>query len=173
MTRLKTLTLSILTGLLALQAAALPGDRDLAIRGKAHKTTLDGNSGQTTLTGSVVITQGALSIYADEVIFRRDPETQRITYLKATGQPARFIDTPTENQPPVEMRGTQIEYFPDDNTIITFGEAELQQNDNQASGERIEYNTESGVMVIESARLLRNDDSAPQAEFTLQPETLD
>lgn len=173
MTRLNTLTIALITALLAVQAAALPGDRDLAIRGKAHKTTLDGNSGETTLTGNVIITQGALSILADEVVFKRDPDTQRITYLIATGQPARFIDTPSAEQPPVEVRGSQIEYFPDDNIIITFGNAELQQSDNQASGERIEYDTESGDMTIESARLIRDDENAPQAEFTLQPEALD
>lgn len=173
MIRLNTAAILLLSCIIAATAAAVPGDRERPIRGKAHRTTLDGNTGQTTLTGDVIITQGTLSIYADEVIFQRDPETRRINYLIAKGNPARFIDTPDAGQPPVEMQGARIEYFPDQSKIITLGQARLLQSSNEASGERIEYNTETGVMVIESARLVNDDEQAPQAEFILQPEVLD
>lgn len=173
MTRHKRTAIILTSLILSVTAFALPGDRELAIKGKAHRTTLDGNSGKTTLTGDVLITQGTLSIYADEVIFQRDPDTQLITYLVAKGNPARFIDTPDESQPPIEMRGLQIEYFPQNADIVTLGDARLIQSNNQANGELIKYNTDSGIMIIESARVVNDDEQAPQAEFTLQPETLD
>ena len=148
---------------------ALPEDREKPITGVANKTTFDANAGKSIFTGNVRISQGLLTIYADEVVFERDEETGDLTYLLATGNPVRFIDTPSATEPPIEVRGSKIEFYQLENRIITTGSASLTQEDNQAVGERIEYNTVSGVMTIESAIVVNGDTDAEQATFVLQP----
>lgn len=168
MTLLKIAATIICIGV-ASNVIAVPEDRDKPITGVANKTTFDANAGISIFSGNVQINQGALTIYADEVVFERDDTTGELTYLLATGNPVRFVDTPNANEAPIEVRGEKIEFFQLENRIITTGTASLTQDSNQAVGERIEYNTVTGVMTIESAIVVNGDNDAEQATFTLQP----
>lgn len=152
---------------------ALPEDRDKPIRGKADSNQLNANTGVTVLTGNVVITQGMLEIYADKVTLEVDPVTNQLTYLIAEGAPATFFDQPSLEQSIVEVSGSNIEVYPLQNQVITTGEAQLTQDGNTASGEKIEYNTLSGLMTIISRRSLLGDPDEEQAELIIQPGTLE
>lgn len=152
---------------------ALPEDRDLPITGRADTNTLDTNTGESVLTGNVEINQGELQILADVVTIITDPETNDLTYMKAVGEPAQFTDIPELGADEVEVTGDTVEYFPQQNLIVTLGNSQITQSGNQARGEKIEYNTLSGQMVIYSARALSGDDKANQAELLLQPGTVE
>lgn len=170
MTHLKATKLFfILLGLSISCVWALPEDREKEITGQADRQTFAANSGTTVLTGNVIIRQGALTIYADKVTIETDETTDELRYMLAEGAPVRFIDTPSADDGEVTVTGATIEFFPLENTIITLGDAKILQTGNQAQGERIEYDTVTGVMTIESRRLLTGNDSDAQAEFILQP----
>jgi len=150
-------------------ALSLPDDRDKPITGKAEKTTIDANSGKTILTGNVVIRHGLLTIFADQVTIENEETTNKTKYIVATGNPVQFTDTPTLDKPPVEVTGQQIEFFVLDDLIITLGNARIVNGGNEALGERIQYNTVTGLMTIEGECALNNSDNCQQAEFILQP----
>ncbi|TCS37625.1 lipopolysaccharide transport periplasmic protein LptA [Reinekea marinisedimentorum] len=152
---------------------ALPEDRNLPITGKADTNTLDTNTGTSVLTGNVVINQGKLQILADQVTIITDPETNDLTYMKAIGKPAQFTDIPELDADEVEVTGDTVEYYPQQNLIVTLGNSQITQSGNEARGEKIEYDTLSGQMVIYSARALSGDNSQGQAELLLQPGTVD
>ena len=147
----------------------LPEDRDKPITGKAEKTTIDANTGKTILTGNVVIRQGMLTIYANQVTIENDEATNKTKYILATGNPVQFTDTPQLEKPQVEVTGQQIEFFVMDNLIITFDNAKIRNGGNEATGERIQYDTVTGLMTIEGECALIQTDNCEQAEFTLQP----
>ncbi len=148
---------------------ALPEDREKKIESTADKTTIDLNTNKSVLTGNVVITQGMLTIYADRVELENDTMTNELTYVYAIGNPVRMIDTPTLNEPPVEVTGQTIEYFPNDNLIITLGDAVIVRSTSEAHGEKIEYNSLSGVMTIHAKRLISGNPNDAQAELIIEP----
>lgn len=170
MIRLNLKTLIIVLCCLSFSLAwALPEDREKEITGQADRQTFAANSGTTVLIGNVIIRQGALTIYADKVTIETDETTDELSYMLAEGTPVRFIDTPSADDGEVTVTGATIEFFPLKNTIITLGDAKILQTGNQAQGERIEYDTVTGIMIIESRRVLTGNDNDAQAEFILQP----
>lgn len=158
---------------LATTAQALPEDREKPITGKASKQTLNANTGKTVLTGNVQIRQGNLTILADEVTIETDPVTNDLRYMIASGNPVRFSDLPNAEEPQVEISGRQIEFFPMENQVITLGNAIILQGGNRASGERIQYDTVTGIMTIESDVIVNNTPDGEQAEFIIQPGSVD
>jgi lipopolysaccharide export system protein LptA len=166
MTRLKRYLLpAIAMIVIGTHASALPEDRNLPIKGTADQKRLDLNSGQYFLTNNVVIFQGNLSIYADTVTIERDSTTQEISYILAKGNPVRFIDTPSADGKILEIEANTIEFLPNENGIIAFGNAKITQEGTFARGERIEYNTVTAIMNIKGGE-------DEQAEFIIQPGTL-
>jgi lipopolysaccharide export system protein LptA len=172
MTRLKHLiAITLTTYFFCSYATALPEDRDKKIVGKAHTTQIDANTGRSIFKEDVVIRQGLLSIFADEVTIDQNAETEVIEYMLAKGSPVRFIDTPSTNGKVVEVTGKTIEFFPLENLIITLGDAVIDMDGNTARGERIQYNTVTGVITIESEKTVNDTSDGKQAEFILQPGT--
>lgn len=174
MTQLSLAKLTILSlSLLSVLAFALPSDRDLPIQGTADDKLINTGSGEVTLTGNVHVWQGNLEIFADTTLIETDQQTSQLTYLSAKGNPARYIDLPNDDQEKIEVTGSHIEYFPEQNLIITTGNARINQGGNQASGERIEYNANTGVMSIQSKRSVSGDQADSQAELIIQPGSID
>lgn len=173
MTLLKPKAIALLLTLCGLTqiAAALPEDRDKPIYGNADQTQIEANSGKTVMTQNVVIRQGLLSIYADKVTIERNNDTGQFSYMLAQGNPVKFTDAPSVASEIVEVQGQVIEFFPDQDLIITIGNAQIQMNGNSAKGERIRYNTVTGLMTIESEKTVNENSSGAQAEFVLQPGT--
>ena len=169
MTRLnQARLLAVITVTIGL-AQALPEDRELPISGKADRSWTNTISGENELTGNVVIRQGELSIQADKVVIHRDDDSGEIVYMLANGKPVVFTDLPAVDGEKIIVEGQHIEYFPNQDRIITEGNARLFQAENEARSARIEYNTKTGVMQIESKRSLDGGNTSEQAEFIIQP----
>jgi len=152
---------------------ATPEDRNKMITGKADSNSIDANTGKSILLGKVVITQGALIIYADKVTIETEGEENRLSYLLAEGNPVRLYDQPVADGEMVEVQGLRLEFFPNDNKIITLGEAQITQVGNQADGERIIYHTDTGVMTIESKQTVTGQPGGKRAELLIQPGALE
>lgn len=174
MTRLSIAKLLIVKlSLLSMVALALPSDRDLPIQGNADDTQVNTATGVVTLNGNAHVWQGNLQIYAETMIIETEQQTSQLTYLSAKGNPARYIDLPNADQDKIEVTGSHIEYFPEQNLIVTTGNARINQGGNQASGERIEYNADTGVMSIQSKRSVSGNEADDQAELIIQPGRVD
>ncbi|ATX77513.1 lipopolysaccharide transport periplasmic protein LptA [Reinekea forsetii] len=170
--RKKTALLMLVSLCAASLALATPEDRNKPITGKADTNTMDANSGKTVLIGQVVITQGALIIYADKVTIETDPVSDQLSYLLAEGKPVRLFDQPVADGEMVQVQGLRVEFFPNENKIITLGQAQVTQVGNKAEGERIIYLTDTGVMTIESERAITGQPGGKQAELLIQPEAV-
>jgi len=170
--RKKTALLALASLCVATLAWATPEDRNKPITGKADSNTIDANTGKTILLGQVVITQGALIIYANKVTIETEGQTNRLSYLLAEGNPVRLYDQPVADGETVEVQGLRIEFFPNDNKIITLGQAKITQVGNQADGERIIYQTDTGVMTIESEQTVTGQPGGKRAELLIQPGAL-
>lgn len=169
MNNVKTFLWLIMSCLITHNVYALPEDRDKAITGKADQQTFSATTGVSVLTGNVLIEQGLLKILADEVTITTDNETNQLTFVSAKGNPVILYDTPSIEQGEVVVKGDLVEFSPLDEVMTAMGNATLSQTGNEAKGQRIEYNSTTGVIIIESERLLGKDKEAPQAEFILQP----
>lgn len=154
-------------------AWALPEDRQLPITGQSDEKTFETATGLVTLSGNVFIRQGHLEIFADKTRLETNQETKQLKQLIATGAPARFVDLPNENGNTVEVSGLSIEFYPDQNLIITTGNAQISQNGNTVIGEQIEYNTVTGLMNIHSKRSVTGNPEDDQAELIIIPGALD
>jgi len=168
----KTALLMLASLCAASLAWATPEDRNKPITGNANSTTLDANSGKTILLGQVVITQGALVIYADKVTIETEGEENRLSYLLAEGNPVRLYDQLEAGGETMEVQGLRVEFFPNDNKVISLGKAKVIQVGNQADGERIVYQTDSGVMTIESEQTVTGQPGGKRAELLIQPGAL-
>lgn len=165
----KTLCSLLLLVTSATFAMALPEDRDKPIYGSADQTEIEANSGKTVLIDNVVIRQGLLSIFAQRMTLERNPESGQFQTIFAQGEPVKFIDSPNNADETVEVTGQTIEFYPEQNLIITSGKAQILMNGNSARGERIRYDTVTGIMTIESEKRVNDDQTGAQAQFILQP----
>lgn len=164
--------LAVITLLMILSATvawAAPEDRQKPITGRADSNIIDVNTGNSVLTGHVTIMQGSLTIQADTVSIQVDITSNRLTYMIATGLPVVLTDTPKENSGVITLTGRQIEFFPDENRVVSLGEATLGHDKNQAKGERIEYNLLTGTTQIDSDRTINSRPDGNQAVFIIQP----
>lgn len=166
--------LTLLCGcLLATGARALPGDSEQPMNITADRGTFYNNRGEANFVGNVYLKQGTLEVWADTLDVIRDPETGDIEFLEAHGQPARYQQVQEVGEPPLKVRGLRIEYKPDEDVIITEGEGHVEQAGNTTEGHFIRYNLTEETLEVRSLRAEGQDEDAPQATWTLQPEAVE
>ena len=171
--RISLMMLLALTCLVVQPAWALPGDRDQPMTITADEGNFKSSRGEASFTGNVYLKQGTLEVWADTLDVRRDPETGDITFLEAKGEPARYQELPSEEDGLIEVRGSRIEYRPDDDLIITEGNGHLTQSGSEIEADYIRYNLLDESLDVRSRRSTDNNGDAPQATWTLQPGAMD
>ena len=130
-------TLLLLCLLLPLQAFALSSDRDQPMNLEADSVSIDEETGVSLYEGNVVITQGSLQLWADQLwIHRRDGKTEKMV---SQGQPTRFRQL-TDDQQEVKGRALRAEFYVDRDELLLFDEAVLEQGADQFRSDRIVYN---------------------------------
>jgi len=141
MNLIKALPGSLLIMLLACQPTlANTQDRYEAISVKADNSVYDEKAGTQELSGNVEITQGSMSITADNIkIELRDGKLYRISGL---GKPIRFQQRDDSNQ---IMRGqsNRIAYDVDTSEITFEGDALFEKPGQKLSGHTIRYNMQN------------------------------
>lgn len=162
-----------LSSLVVQPAWALPGDRDQPMTITADEGNFKSSRGEATFIGNVYLKQGTLEVWADTLDVRRDPETGDITFLEAKGEPARYQELPSEEDGLIEVRGSRIEYRPEEDLIITEGNGHLTQAGSDIEADYIRYNLLDESLDVRSRRSTDNNDDAPQATWTLQPGAMD
>jgi lipopolysaccharide export system protein LptA len=97
---------------------------------------------------NVVITQGSLIIRADIVQVLTQSGSVEKTYI-AKGKPAMFKQTLADGTP-LNLQADEIRYEPGNNLVIISGNALLQQEDSEVSGNKITYNIDTQYVNAES-----------------------
>ncbi len=133
--------LIILLSLLALPltVSAKKGDGDQPIHVSADRVIINQQKQESTYSGDVVIIQGTMRLDADLVtIYGTRDKAEK---LVAFGRPAHYRQDPDNPQDgEISAHADQIEYITSSELVTLLGKANIQQKNDQFSGERIVYN---------------------------------
>ncbi len=123
---------------------ALSTDREQPVHIRADHFEADRQKGIAVYRGNVVMTQGTIRIEADVVhIHQPDGQLEKVV---GDGRPARFRQRPDDTEFDIKGRSRHFEYLIDRNLIHLEGEAHIEQDRDQFTGERIIYDTARGLV---------------------------
>lgn len=128
----------------------------------ADSASFDETNGRAVYKGNVELTQGNLRIQADQLTAILVDGA--VTEMQAQGNPAVFIDVPSEAQGQVEGVGRSIAWTLTDQTMVIEGDAKLTQSTNVVSGERVVYQQDLGTLEA-------TGDRSERVQMTLTPAT--
>jgi len=123
--------------LMALPAAAERTDRDKPVNLEADRVTVDDANHVTTFEGSVVLSQGTLTIHGDRMVVKQD--AAGFQYGTAYGVPASFRQKREKRDEYIEGYGGRIEYDNKTNRLQLFDHARLKKGGDEVRGEHISY----------------------------------
>jgi lipopolysaccharide export system protein LptA len=134
--------------LAAMPAGAEKADREKNINFSADQPVeVDFDKRAGTLRGNVVITQGTLTIHADRINFKQNPDDS----LSATawGNPIRFREKKDNSDEYYEGYAQRAVYNGQTHTLELFDNALLKEGNNEFRGNYISYNSDTNFMKAE------------------------
>lgn len=146
-------------------AQALPEDSQQPINiqsDRAAQKMLEDGSEKTEYFGSVVMTQGSMSINGEHIIIHS--KDRQVVKIIANGTPARFQQQSDPQKPPMKARAENIQYQLSKDLVVLAINAQVEQDGNIVSGERIEYNIAS-----EKVEANRGSEDETRVHVVLKP----
>ena len=131
--KLAVMSLSVITS----YTVALPDDWQKEMTILLESAEIDRRAGTVVYEGNVILTQGTLKIEADRLMILRNGDT--LEKAVAEGDRARYQQQIEVGKPLTTALGNRIDYYTGERRIIITGDAELEQEGNIFSGERITY----------------------------------
>lgn len=133
-----------LAGLFVLCSAAsvyaLPDDWQQEMVILSDHAELDRKAGVVIYEGNVILTQGTLRIESERLLIIRTDSTLEKAVAEGTAKkPARYQQQINPGKPLTKAHGQRIDYFARQREVNIQGNAQLQQDGNLFSGERILY----------------------------------
>jgi len=124
--------------LLVSPAYAEKADRDKPVNLEADSVTLDDISKISVYQGTVILTQGTLTLRADRVqVTQTDSGLDKVI---ATGRPVAFRQKVDGRDEFIEGFANRIEYNSVNSQLELIGQARLRRNGDELRGEQISYN---------------------------------
>ncbi len=130
--------------LLSLSSPAWAGETPEKIFITADHMKMNIETGNSTYTGQVKISQGKLVLTGDKVTLEQG--TEQLERLIVTGKPARYHHL-TETGETIEAESEHMVYTASQNTLVMTINAHLKQPDHQLSSQKIVYNTEKKIVI--------------------------
>jgi len=128
-------------------------------------------TGSSTYTGHVKISQGKLVLTGDKVTLEQGNE--ELERLIVTGKPARY-NHQTETGETIEAESEHMVYTASKNTLVMTTNAHLKQPDHQLSSQKIVYNTEKKIVMAGGDKKTPSNGSQPtsnqRVNITLTPQ---
>lgn len=147
-----SLRLSVYFWLIALLAAAvaaraLPADPRQPIEIEAARMVMNQQTGVSTYTGEVTLTQGSIRIEAEKlVVYVRNRKLHRLEAFGTDARPA-FFRQQLAGGGETGARAGHMEYRTAESRLILRQQAELRQGSSHIRSERIDYNTASNSLI--------------------------
>lgn len=146
--RVAALALAATLALVAAPVHAEKADRDKPINFSADQPAqVDFQKRVGTLRGNVIITQGTLSIHADRIDFKQNPDNS----LSATafGNPVSFRQKKDGSDEYFEGYAQKAVYSGETQTLELFDRALLKEGKNELRSNYISYNESTGIFKAE------------------------
>ena len=121
-------------------AHALSTDSDQPISILADAAEHDDATRMTIYRGNVVIDQGSLHITGDTVTVNFDAHDQ-VTKITSVGKPSHFRQLPDGDTGHRKAWAKQMEYFPEQDLIMLFGEARYEKDRSRVEADRLVYDS--------------------------------
>jgi len=123
------------------QAHALSTDGDQPISIQADRAEHDDARRITIYRENVVIDQGSLHITGDTVTIHFDTRDE-ISKITAAGEPAHFRQLPDDDTDgPRKAWAKRMEYFPEQDLIMLFGDARYDKGGSRVQADRLVYDS--------------------------------
>ena len=153
--------LALLLGmLLPSLVLALPEDKDQPIHLEAKSAQFDQNTGISTYTGNVVVTQGTMRLTADVAkIYIQNGAFQR---MEASGAPTTFRYQPQADKEVINGEGLRIEYNVATDKVYVIDKAKFTQGGDVFTGDRVEYDLSTDLINASSVE-------GGRIKITIQP----
>lgn len=140
--RLSALNAALLALLAVSTAQAKSTDRDQPMDIAADQTdALISDDSESTLMGNVNITQGSLTVKADQAIIQR--KGGEITQVTLTGSPATLTQV-SDTGEPMAARARRIVYSMSSEIVLLTGNVEIEQPRGTLRGESVKYDINTG-----------------------------
>ena len=121
-------------------AHALSTDSEQPISIVADAAEHDDATRITVYRGNVVIDQGSLHITGDTVTVNFDAHDQ-VTKITSVGTPAHFRQLPDGDTGHRKAWAKQMEYFPEQDLIMLFGDARYEKDGSRVEADRLVYDS--------------------------------
>ncbi|MBI3344337.1 MAG: lipopolysaccharide transport periplasmic protein LptA [Gammaproteobacteria bacterium] len=142
--------LTLLAACCAAPAFALSSDKEQPINVEADSVEIDHKQGVSVYKGNVTLTQGSIHLDADIVtLYSRNNDIEKAF---AEGKPAHYRQRPDGKQEDVRAQSQRMEYYTGTGKLILLEGAHVWQEQNQFSGNRIEYDVERSVVNASMAK---------------------
>ena len=126
-------------------ALALEGAADQPIYIDSNSAIYDDSKGISIYTGNVIARQGSMHMNSSKlVVYLKNGEVDK---LVATGNPARFKQTPEEGKEDIKGKSLTAEYYPNKALLILIDDAVVWQGGNTYASEVIKYNSKTSVVM--------------------------
>lgn len=152
-------------------ASSWAADRTEKITIDADYMKLNLETGFSSYTGNVVITQGELKLTGDKVTVQqtKNNEVERIT---VNGKPAHYNHV-TEKGENIQAESEHMVYTASENKLVMTVNANLKQPDHQVSSQKIVYDTEKKIVIAgdkgSSTATESGSSSSQRVNITLTP----
>jgi len=151
-------------------AFAEKADKDKPTQVEANRMQSDETRRMNIFEGNVVVTKGTLTVRADRLVVRQDPEG--FQYTTATGQPVRFRQRqdPKDGKEGAWMDGEALRLEIDDkkSTIELFDKARVNRDGDEVTGDYILVDQRSDYFSVNSGK-----NSPGRVKAIIQPKAAD
>jgi lipopolysaccharide export system protein LptA len=166
--RLIVLALTAVAAVLPCAARADRADRDKPVNIESDRMTADDTKKVATFEGSVVLTQGTLSIRADRIVVRQDEAG--FQYGVAYGNPARFRQKRDGTEEFVDGEALRLEYDGRAERVEFFDEARLRrEGGDDVRGNYISYDSKTEYFTVNSGRQAAKSGRDSRVRATIMP----
>ncbi len=117
---------------------ALDTDRNQPIQVTADSASYNQKSGVAVYTGNVLVIQGTLHVWADQLTIHTDKDG-KIQTAQAIGNPARYEQVQDPKKGPVMAHAQEIDYDMDKDSLTLKSNAHITQDNSSADGSIIHY----------------------------------
>lgn len=166
---LRTLALAAAVAALPPQGArAERADRDKPVNIESDRMTADDAKKVATFEGSVVLTQGTLTIHADRIVVRQDEAG--FQYGVAYGSPARFRQKREGYDEFVHGEALRVEYDGRAEKVELFDDARLRRDGgDDVRGNYISYDSKTEFFSVNSGKQAAKDGRDTRVRAVIMP----
>ena len=144
------IALTLLAMCCAAPAFALYSDKEQPINVEADSVEIDHKTGISVYKGNVTLSQGSIHLDADIVtLYSRNNDIEKAI---AEGKPAHYRQRPDGKSEDIRAQSQRMEYYTGTGKLILLDGAHVWQEQNQFSGNRIEYDVERSVVNASRAK---------------------